>query len=55
MPPIFANKYNDVLEHYNAQIQRFPDNIVASMSGFSRNDAYFKTDAISRIPPKVQF
>lgn len=37
-------KYNETLEHYNAQIQRFPDNIVASLSGFARNDAYFKTE-----------
>jgi LemA protein len=48
-------KYNEVLEHYNAQIQRFPDNIVASMSGFTRNDAYFKTEPGARTVPKVQF
>jgi LemA protein len=48
-------KYNETLEHYNAQIQRFPDNVVASMSGFERNDAYFKTEAGAREVPKVQF
>lgn len=48
-------KYNDVLEHYNAQIQRFPDNIVASIAGFTRNDAYFKTEPGAREAPKVQF
>lgn len=48
-------KYNETLEHYNAQIQRFPDNIVASMSGFTRNDAYFKTEPGARQAPKVQF
>jgi LemA protein len=48
-------KYNETLEHYNAQIQRFPDNIVASLSGFTRNDAYFRTDPGSRQAPKVQF
>ncbi len=48
-------KYNEALEHYNAQIQRFPDNIVASMSGFTRNDAYFRTDPGARTAPKVQF
>jgi LemA protein len=48
-------KYNEVLEHYNAQIQRFPDNIVASISGFTRNDAYFKTEPGARTVPKVQF
>jgi LemA protein len=48
-------KYNEILEHYNAQIQRFPDNVVASMSGFTRNDAYFQTDGANRAAPKVQF
>jgi LemA protein len=37
-------RYNEMLEHYNAQIQRFPDNIVASLAGFSRDDAYLPTD-----------
>ena len=48
-------KYNEALEHYNAQIQRFPDNVVASFSGFTRNDAYFKTEPGARQAPKVQF
>jgi LemA protein len=48
-------KYNETLEHFNAQIQRFPDNIVASMSGIARNDAYFKTEPGARAVPKVQF
>jgi LemA protein len=48
-------KYNEALEHYNAQIQRFPDNVVASLSGFARNDAYFKTEPGARQAPKVQF
>jgi LemA protein len=37
-------KYNETLEHYNAQLQRFPDNVVAYFSGFGRNDAYFQTE-----------
>jgi LemA protein len=48
-------KYNEILEHYNAQIQLFPDNVVASMSGFHRNDAYFRTDGANGGIPKVQF
>jgi len=48
-------KYNEILEHYNAQIQIFPDNVVASVSGFTRNDAYFRTDGATRNAPKVQF
>ncbi|MBZ5617706.1 MAG: LemA family protein [Acidobacteriia bacterium] len=37
-------KYNDSLEHYNARIQSFPHNLVARLSGFGRNDAYFPTE-----------
>jgi LemA protein len=37
-------KYNDLLEHYNAQLQRFPANIVAGLSGMSRIDAYVRTE-----------
>jgi LemA protein len=45
-------KYNEALEHYNAQIQQFPDNVVASIAGFARNDAYLKTEP-GRAPIKA--
>lgn len=48
-------KYNETLEHYNVEIQKFPANIVAGIAGFSRNDAYFKTEPGAREVPKVQF
>ena len=48
-------KYNETLQKYNTTIELFPNNIVAGMSGFQRNDAYFKTDPGSRTAPKVQF
>jgi LemA protein len=48
-------KYNEALETYNASIGLFPNNFVASMSGFSRNDAYFKTEPGARAAPKVEF
>jgi LemA protein len=37
-------KYNDLLEHYNAQLQTFPYNMVAGLSGFTRIDAYVRTE-----------
>jgi LemA protein len=37
-------KYNETLEHYNARIQTFPNNLVAKLAGFRRNDAYFQTE-----------
>jgi len=48
-------KYNEALQTYNTTLQLFPNNIVASMSGFTRNDAYFKTEAGAEKAPKVQF
>lgn len=48
-------RYNEAVQNYNTTLQLFPNNIVASMSGFSRNDAYFKTDIGSRAAPKVAF
>jgi len=48
-------KYNEVVQRYNTQIALFPNNLIASMAGFHRNDAYFKTDPGSRAVPKVAF
>jgi len=48
-------KYNEALQRYNTSISLFPENIVASLSGFTRNDAYFKTEPGARTAPKVQF
>jgi LemA protein len=48
-------KYNETLQAYNTAIQLFPNNIVASMSGFARNDDYFKTEPGARTAPKVAF
>ena len=48
-------KYNEALQTYNTTLQLFPNNIVASMSGFNRNDAYFKTEPGAEKAPKVQF
>src|ERR1051326_7309439 len=48
-------RYNETVQDYNTYISLFPNNIVASMSGFSRNDAYFKAEEGSRQAPRVQF
>ncbi len=41
---VARRKYNETLEHYNARIQTFPNNLVAKLAGFRRNDAYFRTE-----------
>jgi LemA protein len=48
-------RYNETVQAYNTYIQLFPNNIVASLSGFKRDDAYFKTDEGARQAPKVNF
>jgi LemA protein len=48
-------KYNETLKRYNTQIELFPENIVARIAHFKRNDAYFKTEPGARTAPKGQF
>src|SRR5213078_1579254 len=48
-------RYNDAVQDYNTFIALFPNSLVASLSGFTRNDAYFKTEEGARQVPKVDF
>jgi LemA protein len=48
-------RYNEAVQDYNTFIALFPNSLVASLSGFTRNDAYFKTDEGARQAPKVNF
>jgi len=48
-------RYNDTVQDYNTYIATFPNSLVASMSGFAHNDAYFKADEGARSAPKVNF
>ena len=48
-------RYNEVVQDYNTYISLFPNSLVASLGGFTRNDAYFKTDEGARTAPKVNF
>ncbi len=48
-------RYNDSIQDYNTYISLFPNSLVASFAGFTRNDAYFKTQEGARQAPKVNF
>jgi LemA protein len=48
-------RYNEAVQDYNTYISLFPNSLVASLAGFTRNDAYFKTDEGARQAPKVNF
>jgi len=52
---IERRRYNETVQDYNTYISLFPNNIVASLSGFTRNAAYFKTEEGAREAPKVNF
>lgn len=48
-------RYNEAVQKYNTDISLFPANVVASIAGYQREDAYFKTEPGARTAPKVQF
>jgi LemA protein len=48
-------RYNEAVQDYNTYISLFPNSLIAGMSGFTRNDAYFKTEPGARQAPKVNF
>jgi LemA protein len=48
-------KYNETLQRYNRALALFPANVAASIFGFSRNDAYFRTEPASIEGSKARF
>ncbi|HTR46319.1 MAG TPA: LemA family protein [Verrucomicrobiae bacterium] len=48
-------RYDDAIQDYNTYVGLFPQSLVAGMSGFKRNDAYFAAPQAAREVPKVQF
>ena len=52
---IERRRYNQTVQGYNIYIQLFPSNLVASFSGFEREDAYFETTEEAREAPQVAF
>jgi LemA protein len=52
---ISRRDYNDAITKYNTDIELFPRSLAASLFGFQRNDAYFKTTEEEKKVPKVKF
>jgi LemA protein len=48
-------RYNEAVQDYNTYISLFPNSMIAGFAGFTRNDAYFKTEEGARQAPKVNF
>ena len=47
--------YNEAIRQYNTDVELFPRNIVASLFGFKKDDAYFKTTEEEKKVPQVNF
>ena len=47
-------RFNDAAQVYNTKVRKFPNNIVASISGFTQKP-YFKSEAGAEKAPQVQF
>jgi LemA protein len=42
---VARRRYNEAVEHYNAHLELFPGNLVASVARLGKVDAYFQTPA----------
>jgi LemA protein len=42
---VARRRYNEAVEHYNAHLEMFPGNLVASVARLDKVDAYFQTPA----------
>src|SRR5215469_8088644 len=47
--------YNEAIRQYNTDVELFPRNIAATLFGFKRDDAYFKTTEEEKKVPQVNF
>lgn len=47
--------YNESVKRYNTDVELFPTNIAASIFGFQKDDAYFKTTEEEKKVPQVKF
>jgi LemA protein len=47
--------YNEAIKKYNTDVELFPRNIAASLFGYHRDDAYFKTTEEEKKVPQVRF
>jgi LemA protein len=48
-------RYNLAVQDYNTYIGLFPNNVVAGLSGFTRDNDYFKATPYAQQVPQVQF
>lgn len=47
--------YNEAIRQFNTTVEVFPSNVAASIFGFRKDDAYFKTTEEEKKVPQVKF
>lgn len=48
-------RYNEIVLQYNVLVKRFPNNVVARLTGFGEKEVYFKATEAAKEVPKVSF
>ncbi|MFH1874069.1 MAG: LemA family protein [Pseudomonadota bacterium] len=48
-------RYNDAVRSYNTFVRMFPNNLIAGMFGYTRENIYFKADEGAKEVPEVKF
>jgi LemA protein len=48
-------RYNETVKAYNVFVRRFPNNFLASIFGYTRENVYFKADEEAKKAPEVKF
>lgn len=48
-------RYNEAVKEYNVFVRRFPNNFIAMIFGYARENVYFKADEGAKTAPDVKF
>ncbi|MBN1282221.1 MAG: LemA family protein [Proteobacteria bacterium] len=48
-------RYNEAVKAYNVFVRRFPNNLLAGIFGYSRENVYFKAEEGAKEAPEVDF
>jgi LemA protein len=48
-------RYNEAVKAYNVFVRRFPNNVIAGIFGYARENVYFKAEEAAKVAPKVDF
>jgi LemA protein len=48
-------RYNEAVKAYNVYVRRFPNNVIAAVFGYARENVYFKAEEAAKVAPNVDF